>query len=192
MGHRESAPAATLGGVEAGHRTEQPDGVRHDPAAGQVGNGCRLDGPARVHHQRAVGELRHHAEVVGDDQHACARHVAGGAQHVEYLGLDGDVERRRRLVADDEVRVVGDRNRDHHALAFAAGQLVGEGLGSAFGLRYPHQFEQLDGPCRGGCAANAVLVHAKCFGDLLADGVDGGQRRHRVLEDGADDPASNA
>ena len=46
------------------------------------------------------------------------------AQQVEHLRLDGDVERRRRLVGDDQRRLAGERDRDHHALAHAAGELM--------------------------------------------------------------------
>jgi hypothetical protein len=38
----------------------------------------------------------------------------------ENLRLNGHVERRRRLVGDQKLRLVGERHRDHHALALAA------------------------------------------------------------------------
>ena len=47
------------------------------------------------------------------------------AQQVENLRLDGDVERRRRLVGDQQVGLAGQRHGDHHALLHAAGQLEG-------------------------------------------------------------------
>ena len=45
-------------------------------------------------------------------------------QQVEDLRLDRHVERGRRLVGDQQLGVVGQRHRDHHPLALAAGQLV--------------------------------------------------------------------
>ena len=45
-------------------------------------------------------------------------------EQLEDLGLRHHVERRRRLVADDQLRVAGERERDHHALAHAARELV--------------------------------------------------------------------
>ncbi len=46
-------------------------------------------------------------------------------QHqVEDLRLDGDVERRGRLVGDQHARIAGQRDGDHHALAHAAGELM--------------------------------------------------------------------
>ena len=50
------------------------------------------------------------------------------------LGLHGDVERGGRLVRDQEVRLVGERHRDHDALALAAGQLMRIALQPGFGI----------------------------------------------------------
>ena len=149
-------------------------------------DGCDLYGPPCVHHQRAVGEFGDHTEVVGDDQHAGAGHVARGLEHVEDLRLHGDVQRGGGFVADQQVGVVGDRDRDDHALPLAAGQFVRERPGAALGLGDADQFEQLDGARPGGPLADVALVHLDGLGDLVADGVDRRQRRHRVLEHRAD------
>ena len=45
-------------------------------------------------------------------------------EQLQDLRLHGDVERRRRLVGDQQVRLVGERHGDHHALALPARQLV--------------------------------------------------------------------
>ena len=42
----------------------------------------------------------------------------------EDLRLDGHVQRGGRLVSNQEPRIAGERHRDHHALAHAAGELV--------------------------------------------------------------------
>ena len=47
------------------------------------------------------------------------------AHQVEDLRLDGDVERRGRLVGDQQLGIAGERDGDHHPLAHAARQLVG-------------------------------------------------------------------
>ena len=47
------------------------------------------------------------------------------AEQVDDGGLDRDVERGGDLVADEDVRLAGERAGDGHALALAAGQLVG-------------------------------------------------------------------
>ena len=43
---------------------------------------------------------------------------------LEDLSLDGHVECGRRLVGDDERRIAGEADRDHYALAHAAGEMV--------------------------------------------------------------------
>ncbi|COY37569.1 Uncharacterised protein [Mycobacterium tuberculosis] len=56
---------------------------------------------------------------MGDDQHPGAGDVARRLEDVEDLRLHRDVERRGRFVTDQQVGIVGDRDGDHHALAFA-------------------------------------------------------------------------
>ena len=51
-------------------------------------------------------------------------------EQLEDLGLDRDVERGRRLVGDQQLRLARERHRDHHALAHAARQLVRVLLGA--------------------------------------------------------------
>ena len=64
------------------------------------------------------------------------------AEQVEDLGLDHDVESRRRLVGDDQARVAREGHRDHHALPLPAGELVGVRVGTAGGESDP--VEQVD------------------------------------------------
>ena len=67
------------------------------------------------------------------------------AQQVEHLRLDGDVERGRRLVGNDERRLAGERDGDHHALPHAAGELMRVVADAARRRRDVHGVEQLDG-----------------------------------------------
>ena len=46
-------------------------------------------------------------------------------EEIEDLGLDDDVERRGRLVENDEPRAAGERACDHDPLSLTAGELVG-------------------------------------------------------------------
>ena len=78
----------------------------------------------RVHDVHALAHAGDDAEVVRDQDQ---RRVLLGdelAQEVEDLRLDRHVERRRRLVGDQELRLAGQRHRDHRALAHAARELV--------------------------------------------------------------------
>ena len=65
-------------------------------------------------------------------------------EQVKDLALDGDIERGRRFVGDQQLRVAGERHGDHDALAHAAGKLVRIGAQRACGRRNAHEVEQLD------------------------------------------------
>ncbi|MNI50796.1 hypothetical protein D3C73_1054850 [compost metagenome] len=76
------------------------------------------------HHHRAVGDLGDDTHVVGNEKHG---HAAIGLQfpnEVEDLRLDGDVERCRRFVSNEQFRAAGERHRDHNALPHTAGKVV--------------------------------------------------------------------
>ena len=55
-------------------------------------------------------------------------------QQIEDLRLDGHVERGGRLVGDQQLRPAGERHRDHHALAHAAGELVRDRRDAPLGI----------------------------------------------------------
>ena len=83
-----------------------------------------LDDAAGIHHRHLVGAAGDDAEIVGDQDH---RHVPAlllARQQVEDLRLHRDVERRGRLVGDQQLGLAGERDGDRHALAHAAGELV--------------------------------------------------------------------
>jgi hypothetical protein len=63
-------------------------------------------------------------EVVRDPDQRRAGHAAQLLRLRQYLPLDGHVERRGRLVRDDDVRLVQQRDGDGDALAHPAGELV--------------------------------------------------------------------
>ena len=58
-------------------------------------------------------------QVVGDEQVAHAALRLEVREQVDDLALDGHVERGHRLVADDQVRLQGQRARDADALQLA-------------------------------------------------------------------------
>ncbi len=88
---------------------------------------------AGIHHGDAVGDLRDHAEIVGDEQHRHAVRLLQLGELQQHLRLDGDVERRGRLVRQQDFWTAGERHGDHHALAHAAGELVRIVVHPAFG-----------------------------------------------------------
>ena len=65
-------------------------------------------------------------------------------EQLEDLRLDRDVERGRRLVGDQQIRLARERHRDHHALPHAARQLVRIRVDALLGRRDADQLEHLD------------------------------------------------
>ncbi len=83
-------------------------------------------------------------------------------QQRQHLRLDRDVERGGRLVGEQHVGAAGERHRDHHALAHAAGELVRivvrcaarrRGSRTRSSSRSASVHAASPAPCRGACAA---------------------------------------
>ncbi len=101
------------------------------PLAARTGS-CRVvpvsTMPALAQHQCALRIARHQSEIVGDQHHRRAV-VAGEPDHqIEHLALRQRVERRGRLVGDQELRLQQHHRRQHDALAHAAGEFVRIGV----------------------------------------------------------------
>ena len=89
-----------------------------------VFGGAELDDLAVVHDGHHVGHEFHDAQVVADEDVGEAAFVLQLLEQIQHLGLDADVERRDRFVADDELGAGGERPGDADALALAAGEFV--------------------------------------------------------------------
>jgi hypothetical protein len=124
---------------------------------------------------------------VGDEEERHAELLLEVLQQLQDLGLDDHVERAGGLV--------GQRHRDHHPLALAAGELVGIGAEPVLGLRQLYPLQQFQ---RAGLRPRPPhrLVDEQHLAHLLLDGVQRVERGHRLLEDHGDpvaaDPAERA
>ena len=76
-----------------------------------------LDHLAHVHHDDPFGRLCDHAEVVRDVHDGHAQFLLELAHQPEDLGFGRDVQRRRRLVRNQQTGVARQRHGDHRALA---------------------------------------------------------------------------
>ncbi len=112
---------------------------------------------------------------MGDQNDTASEFVPKLTQQIEYLGLDGDIERGRRLVRDDERWAASDGDRRHDALPQPSGEFVGEHPEAQRGIRYADGRHEPD----------RFVGVARDLRDLFADPHRRVERRHRVLEDDA-------
>jgi len=68
-----------------------------------------------LHHGHAVGDVLDDADVVGDEQVGQAELALQLFEQIQDLRLHADVERRRGLVADDQLGLHRQRPRDRDA-----------------------------------------------------------------------------
>ena len=110
--------------VGVGDRRQEGDRVRVARVAVELLDRALLDELAEVHHADPVAEVLDDREVVADEEVRQVEVAAQVEQQVQDLALDRHVERRHRLVADDEVRLEREGPGDADALALAAAELV--------------------------------------------------------------------
>jgi hypothetical protein len=154
--------------IHARHGAEQPDGVGVARVLVDLDRGSRLHDAARVHHDDALGVARDHAQVVGDDDQRDAHALGQVAHQLQDLRLDGDVERRRRLVGDDQLRLARQRQGDHHALTHAAAEVMRELLQAPLWLGDADHAEQLHRALIRRLLAEAEVQHHR-LGELQPD-----------------------
>ena len=153
--------------VDPRRRPQQPDRVRMGRSGVEVGGRGVLDDLAGVHHRDPVAHAGDDAEVVGDQQHGDAEALLQVGEEVEDLRLDRDVERRRRLVGDEQLGFARQRHGDEHPLAHAAGHLERVLLDALRRVGDADHVEQLDRlaprpPCGSSCGGGAAPRPSGC------------------------------
>jgi hypothetical protein len=138
-----------------------------------------LDDPPGAHHRDLVGDRRNDAKIVGDDDDRGAKPLLKLGEQRQDLRLHGDVERGRGLIRDQQLRVVGERHRDHRPLAHATRELVRVLVYTPLGVGDPDQLEQLEGAIAAHRLGD-VTVSTDRLHQLGAHLVEGVQRRQRV------------
>jgi len=137
----------------------------------------RPDLDALVH----VGRRRvHHGDALSHQPRIAL--LAQPHQERKDLRLRGHVQCGGRLVRQQQARLRSGGERDHHALAHPAAELVRVGKCTALGVANPDVAQQLKRP-RSCLAPAQAEVHAQRLGDLVANPEDGVQGAEWVLID---------
>ena len=132
-----------------------------------------------------VGHFGNHREIVRDPDQRGSDSAHRGSSSPDDLGLGRDIERRRRLVGNDQVGLVEHRNGDGHALAHAARQLMRISAQTLFRRRDADFRSERDRLARAvartplRCAVMASIIWRSMRSKRM-------QRRHRILEDHGD------
>ena len=157
-----------------------------------LAHGTDLGDAAGIHHRHAVRGLGDDAHVVGDEHDGGAALAAELLQERDDLRLDRDIQRRRRLVGDDQLRLGGQGQGDDDALAHAAGEFVGIAVDALLGGGDADLGEKRDGAVAG-LGGVHIGMGLDRLDQLLGDAEERVQRGQRILEDHADalapDPA---
>ena len=149
-----------------------------------------LGDAAGIHHRDPIRGLGDHAHVVRDQHHRRAVLARQPLEQGDDLRLDRHVERGRRLVGDDQPRLGAERERDHHALAHPARELVRISVDALPRGRDADLLQPADRACaRVAVRQRQVRLHG--LHELAADRVERVERGQRILEDGADLAAAN-
>jgi hypothetical protein len=151
----------------------------------------QLDNASGIHHRNALGRLGNHAHVVRDQHHRRAARLREALEQRDDLGLDRHVERGGGLIGDDQLRLGGDGERDHDALAHAARELVRVVREARLRARDAHLGQELH---RAAPRFRPAQIEVRLDGldELLAHRIKRIQRGERVLEHHADLAAAHA
>ena len=112
------------------HGTETRYGRKQRSGIGVLASMEYVAGPAGLHHfatehdHGPVRDFGNDTHVMGDEKDGHPLLVLQRLDEIEDLALDGHVQRRRRLVGNEQLRLRRQGHRDHHALAHASRELV--------------------------------------------------------------------
>src|SRR6266568_426210 len=156
------------GQVEPGDRVQQPQGIGVAGVPIDIPSRPPLNDLAGIHDVDPVGIAGHYTQVVRNDQKGDSVLPAELLHQIQYLGLNGHVEGRGRLVGYDQLGVATQRDGYHHPLEHASAELMGKLPEPALRVRYPHLLETTHSLPAGFRLAHGK-VELKGFGKLALD-----------------------
>src|SRR6204780_1560655 len=143
-----------------------------------------LDDAAEIHHGDASADMLDDRQIMGDEQISEPEFLLQVLQQIDDLGLDRYIQRRHRLIADDQFGLDRERTRDADALALTAGEFVRM---AADMIRLPADgLEQIHAALFELPPGLGQFVNDQGFADDRADAHARIERRIRILKDDLD------
>ncbi len=137
-----------------------------------------------VHHQNTIADVFDNGQVMGDEDQRQAHGLLQRLEQVDDLRLNRDIERRHRLIADDELGLQNQGPGNAYALALAARKLVRVAV-DLLRRQADAAHHRLDALHHLGLG-HAGVVRAQGLGNDLRDGHARVQRGQRVLKNHLD------
>ncbi|BCH35046.1 hypothetical protein MesoLjLc_69760 [Mesorhizobium sp. L-8-10] len=139
-----------------------------------------LDDAAKIHDDDPVADMANDPQVMADEQEAEPELLLNIHEQIDDLRLDGHVERRDRLIANQKRGFWRERPRKHDALALAAGKLMR--IEHAMVFAEADAVEKLGHALLAACRI-ANSVNRQRLGDESADSHSAIKRCQGVLKD---------
>ena len=143
---------------------------------------AEFDHLAAFQHHDPIGDLGDDGKVVGDVERRRTMLADELAEGGEAFDLGRHVERRGRLVEDQNIGLGDHRHRRHHALKLAAGHLMRVARADRLRARQIELFEQADRFRARLCPRQYAMPH-RSLADLLHQRMRGIERGRRALGD---------
>ena len=153
-----------------------------------IPDGAVFDHLACVHDGNLITGFRNNAQIVRYEDHGHLIFADQAADDLQHLCLNGHVKSRGGLVRDQDLGVAEQGHRDDGALLHAAGELVRVVVDAV--SCHADSLQHLSCHFHGRLLAQ-LLVLDHDLRQLLADGHDGVQRSHGILENHRDAVAAH-
>ena len=173
--HHQLAVIIDVGGGNGG---KQSLGVGMHGMIKQLLRIAQLHHVAEIHNANTVGDVFDNRKIVSDKEISQIVLFLQILKQVDNLRLNGNVQSRNSLVADDKLRIRGKRTRNTDSLALSAGELVREAV-NEIGRQSAHLHDFQNTILHSRTVFAEILVSQHTLADNLTDGhswIEGGIR----------------
>src|SRR5215469_1521847 len=182
--NRRKLEAALI--IQARNRVQQPHGVGMGGSFIHLFHRRGLHHVSRVHHVDMLTGSGHYSQVVRNQHHSGVKFFCQALHQFKDLRLDGHIQRRSRLICNQQFRIARQGDGNHDPLAHAAAELVRVVLDAPFRIWNTHQVKHFNRAFPGLVFTEVFAVPLDCLRNLVTYGEHRIERGHRVLENHRD------